>query len=109
MISALQEQNVQVAAGQIGQPPIADGQAFQISVRAVGRLTEPGGVRQHYFEDRGRWDAGAVEGRRPRGTGRGKLRCSLLRFNGHDAVGIGVTQLPGANALDVDKRRKPSW
>src|ERR1051326_3185953 len=31
---------------------------------------------------------------------------SLLRFNGHDAVGIGVSQLPGANALDVDKAVK---
>src|SRR2546426_12608209 len=39
VLSALQEQNVQVAAGQIGQPPSAEGQAFQISVRAVGRLS----------------------------------------------------------------------
>ena len=31
---------------------------------------------------------------------------SLLRYNGHDAVGIGVTQLPGANALDVDRAAK---
>src|SRR6266436_8505352 len=39
-VSALQEQNVDVAAGQVGQPPIKAGQQFQISVRAVGRLTE---------------------------------------------------------------------
>src|ERR1700738_141625 len=31
---------------------------------------------------------------------------SLLRFDGHDAVGLAVTQLPGANALDVDKAAK---
>jgi len=31
---------------------------------------------------------------------------TLLRFNGHDAVGLAVTQLPGANALDVDKAAK---
>ena len=31
---------------------------------------------------------------------------SILRFNGHDAVGLAVTQLPGANALDVDKAAK---
>src|SRR5262249_37686904 len=31
---------------------------------------------------------------------------SILRFNGHDAVGMGVTQLPGANALDVDRAAK---
>src|SRR5579859_2378154 len=39
-VSALQEQNVDVAAGQVGQPPIKAGQEFQISVRAIGRLTE---------------------------------------------------------------------
>ena len=37
----LREQNVQVAAGQVGQAPIAADQNFQISVRAVGRLTDP--------------------------------------------------------------------
>src|ERR1700758_5252634 len=40
VLAALQEQNVQVAAGQIGQPPTPTGQAFQISVRAIGRLSE---------------------------------------------------------------------
>src|SRR5499425_2577586 len=40
VLSALQEQNVQVAAGQIGQPPTPTGQAYQVSVRAVGRLSE---------------------------------------------------------------------
>src|ERR1700728_4994304 len=41
MVNALQEQNVEVAAGQVGQPPIRSGQQFQISVRAIGRLSEP--------------------------------------------------------------------
>jgi len=31
---------------------------------------------------------------------------SILRFNGHDAVGVGLSQLPGANALDVDRAAK---
>jgi len=31
---------------------------------------------------------------------------TILRFNSHDAVGLAVTQLPGANALDVDQGRK---
>jgi len=31
---------------------------------------------------------------------------SILRFNGHEAIGLAVTQLPGANALDVDKAVK---
>ena len=36
VVNALREQNVQVAAGQVGQPPAPEGQAYQISVRAVG-------------------------------------------------------------------------
>ena len=44
MVNALQEQNVEVAAGQVGQPPIKVGQQFQISVRAIGRLSEPSAI-----------------------------------------------------------------
>src|SRR5437879_12524506 len=40
VVNALREQNVQVAAGQVGQQPAKAGQAYQISVRAVGRLSE---------------------------------------------------------------------
>src|SRR5271167_4343813 len=40
VLAALEEQNVQVAAGQVGQPPARKGQAYQISVRAIGRLSE---------------------------------------------------------------------
>ena len=38
VVRALSEQNVQIVAGQVGQPPAPPGQNFQISVRAVGRL-----------------------------------------------------------------------
>ena len=48
VVQALREQNVQVAAGQVGAPPARAGQTFQMSVRAVGRLTEPAPVRQHH-------------------------------------------------------------
>src|ERR1700704_4941123 len=40
VVSALSEQNVEVAAGQVGSQPAIPGQQFQISVRAVGRLSE---------------------------------------------------------------------
>jgi HAE1 family hydrophobic/amphiphilic exporter-1 len=105
ILSALQEQNVQVAAGQVGRPPAANDQAFQISVRAIGRLTEPS-----QFDDiilKTGTDGTLV---RVKDVGHAQLGAedygSLLRFNGHEAVGIGVTQLPGANALDVDKAAK---
>jgi HAE1 family hydrophobic/amphiphilic exporter-1 len=101
ILNALQEQNVQVAAGQVGQPPVPSGQAYQISVRAIGRLTEP-----REFENivlKTGTDGTLV---RIKDIGRAELGAedysSLLRYNGHDAVGLAVTQLPGANALDVD-------
>jgi len=105
VLAALQEQNVQVAAGQVGQPPANSSQAYQISVRAIGRLTSP-----KEFEDiilKTGADGTLV---RLKDIGRAELGAedysTLLRFDGHDAVGIGVTQLPGANALDVDKAAK---
>src|ERR1700757_1678027 len=41
VIRVLREQNVQVAAGQIGQPPVPKGQDFQYTMSTLGRLTEP--------------------------------------------------------------------
>ena len=41
VVSALLEQNIEVPAGQLGQPPSDSKQAFQIPVRVVGRLTSP--------------------------------------------------------------------
>ena len=105
VLSALQEQNVQVAAGQIGQQPASNGQMFQFSVRAMGRLTEPA-----EFEDiilKTGTDGTLV---RLKDVGRAELGAedygSILRFNGHEAIGLAVTQLPGANALDVDRAVK---
>ncbi len=105
VLGALQEQNVQVAAGQVGQPPSNKSQVYQISVRAVGRLTDPKEFENIILKTG--TDGTLV---RLRDVGRAELGAedygSLLRFDGHDAVGIGVTQLPGANALDVDKAAK---
>ena len=41
VVRALREQNVQVAAGQLGQQPAAKGVAFQYTMTTLGRLTEP--------------------------------------------------------------------
>ena len=103
VVNALQEQNVEVAAGQVGQPPIRVGQQFQISVRAVGRLSEA-----TQFDDiilKTNADGTLV---RLRDVGRAELGAedysSDLIYNGHDSVGIGVTQLSTANAVDVDRK-----
>jgi HAE1 family hydrophobic/amphiphilic exporter-1 len=103
--NALAEQNVQVAAGQVGQPPSDSGQTYQISVRAIGRLTEPAQFDNIVLKSG--TDGTLV---RLKDVGHAELGAesydSILRFNGHDAVGLAVTQLPGANALDVDKAAK---
>src|SRR6185436_19137490 len=41
VIRVLREQNVQVAAGRIGQPPVPAGQDFQLTLTTLGRLLEP--------------------------------------------------------------------
>jgi hydrophobic/amphiphilic exporter-1 (mainly G- bacteria), HAE1 family len=105
VLNALEEQNVQVAAGQIGQPPNSGEQAFQISVRAVGRLTSA----EQFDNIILKTGAGGTLVRL-KDVGRAELGAESydvrVRFNGHDAIGFGVTQLPGANALDVDRDAK---
>jgi multidrug efflux pump len=41
VVTAITQQNVQVAAGQIGQPPVPRGQQFQLTINTLGRLTDP--------------------------------------------------------------------
>jgi HAE1 family hydrophobic/amphiphilic exporter-1 len=103
VVGALQEQNVEVAAGQVGSQPALPGQQFQISVRAVGRLSET-----TQFDDiilKSNADGTLV---RLRDVGHAELGAedysSDLDYSGHESVGIGITQLSTANALDVDRR-----
>ena len=103
VVSALSEQNVEVAAGQVGQQPAVNGQQYQVSVRAVGRLSEPAQFDNIILKTNS--DGTLV---RLRDVGHAELGAedysSDLQFNGQDAVGLGVTQLSTANALDVDRR-----
>ena len=41
VVAAISAQNIQVAAGQIGQPPVPKGQQFQLTINTQGRLTDP--------------------------------------------------------------------
>ena len=102
--AALSEQNVEVAAGQLGQPPSNQEQNFQISVRVVGRLTDPAQFNNIIIrntpnglvllKDVGRAEIGA------------ETYDSDLKYNGYNAVGVGVQQLSNANALEVDRAAK---
>jgi HAE1 family hydrophobic/amphiphilic exporter-1 len=100
VVNALRAQNIQVAAGSLGQPPAPSGQMYQLSVRAVGQLTNPS-----QFDDiivKTGANAALV---RVKDIGRTELGAetysSDLRFQGVSGVGFGVIQLPTANALDV--------
>jgi HAE1 family hydrophobic/amphiphilic exporter-1 len=100
VVQALREQNVQVAAGQVGAPPARSGQTFQMSVRAVGRLTEPSQFDDIILK---RADDGALV--RVKDVGRTELGAESYsqsaRYKGKNAIGFGVLQLPTANALQV--------
>jgi HAE1 family hydrophobic/amphiphilic exporter-1 len=98
--SALRDQNVQVAAGALGQAPAPAGQMFQLSVRVEGRLAE-----EAEFDNiivKAGADGALV---RLKDVGHAELGAETyateLRFQARDAVGFGVIQLPTANALDV--------
>jgi len=100
VVAALKEQNIQVAAGQVGQPPSSAEQPYQVAVRAHGRLVEPEEFADIVLR---RTSDGTVI--RIRDVARTELGAEnygqLLRFNGRTGVGLGIFQLPTANALDV--------
>ncbi|MCK8502390.1 efflux RND transporter permease subunit [Myxococcus fulvus] len=97
---ALQEQNLQVAAGQVGQPPSEEDQPYQLAVRARGRLIEP-----EEFGDIVLMRDASGRAVRMKDVARVELGAenygTLLRFSGKQAVGIATFQLPTANALEV--------
>jgi HAE1 family hydrophobic/amphiphilic exporter-1 len=102
VVDALREQNVNVAAGSVGEAPARAGQTYQVSVRAAGRLRE-----RSEFEN-------VIVKAAPDGTlvrladiadvelG-SETYSSSLRFQGVDAVGFGVLALPTANALEIQR------
>jgi hydrophobic/amphiphilic exporter-1 (mainly G- bacteria), HAE1 family len=102
IVDALREQNVNVAAGSVGDSPAREGQTYQISVRAAGRLRDAGEFENVIVKAGSEGtlvrirDVGSVE------LG-AETYSSLLRFQGLDAVGFAVVALPTANALDIQR------
>ena len=100
VIDAINQQNVQVAAGQIGQPPAPKGQDFQLTVRTLGRLANTEqfedivvktgeGARITRIRDIARVERGA------------KSYETYSSLNGVPAATVIVYQSPGSNALQV--------
>jgi multidrug efflux pump len=103
VIKSLQEQNVQVAAGQVGQPPIKAPLDFQYTMSTLGRLSAPeefGGIILKSgtageiirVRDVARIELGA------------KNQDQSCTLDGKPSVGLAVFQLPGSNALATADR-----
>src|SRR5271166_5126482 len=99
-IRVLREQNVQVAAGQIGQPPASKGQDFQYTLSTLGRLVEAEQFANivlntdkngeiTYLKDVSRTTLGA------------KSEDLMARLDRRPSSGLACYLLPGANALDT--------
>ena len=102
--NALAEQNVEIPAGQVGQPPSDPKQVYQIPVRVVGRLSDPTQFDNIIVKNTG---SGIVQ---IKDVGHAELGAETyvtdLRYNGQEGVGFGVQQLSNANALEVDREAK---
>jgi multidrug efflux pump len=98
VITAIQNQNTEVAAGEIGGLPQPEGQLLNATVTAQSRLqtpeqfrniivkADPSGARV-LLSDVARVDLGADN------------YSATIRSNGHPGAGIGISLEPGANAL----------
>ncbi|NOQ63478.1 MAG: multidrug efflux RND transporter permease subunit [Methyloprofundus sp.] len=100
ILNEMREQNVQVAAGQIGQPPVPEGLNFQYSINVLGRLTDIAQFEnmiiktgEHgnltFLKDVARVELG------------GKTYDISSQLSSVASSSISIYQLPGANALDV--------
>ncbi len=104
IIAAVMAQNIQVAPGQIGQPPTPSGQVNQYIITTLGRLesveqferivVKNNGQSLVYLKDVANIELGAQSY---------DQTCTL---DGKPSVALSVYQLPGSNALDVANRVK---
>jgi len=116
--NSLAAQNVEVAAGQLGQQPSDPKQQYQMAIRVSGRFNDPkqfdniviksssatatqtsttNGAGLVLFKDIGRAELGAENYNTD-------LRFFSNSFGGGEAIGVGIQQLSNANALDVERK-----
>lgn len=113
VIAALREQNVQVAAGALGRPPVPEGLDFQYTLKTLGRLESPDQfadivvktgedgqiiqLKDVVTPQRSMGDGRTIGGIQF-GAGFEDTKCML---DGVPASGLMVFQLPGSNALET--------
>jgi multidrug efflux pump len=102
VVRALREQNVQVAAGRIGQPPVPKGLDFQYPINAQGRLRDPSEFENVIVKTGARGEITRI-----RDVGTVELGASNVDvntyLNGKPSVTLAIFQRPGANALATAK------
>jgi multidrug efflux pump len=113
VVKAIKEQNVQVAAGQIGRPPVPSGQQFQYTMSTLGRLAEEDEFADIIVktglgnDEQGRTSSQVV---RLKDVARVELGAQqydqIARLDGQPTVGMAVFQLPGSNALQTAENIK---
>jgi hydrophobe/amphiphile efflux-1 (HAE1) family protein len=127
VVTAISQQNLQVAAGQIGQEPVPKGQQFQLTINTLGRLTDPEqfgdiilkaakGNPSVQSSQGGSSSPGApIAGRGPAPPATGIVRLrdvarvqlgsqqydQSATLDGQPSVALSIYQLPGSNALDT--------
>jgi multidrug efflux pump subunit AcrB len=103
VVQAITQQNTQVAAGQLGQPPVANGQVFQLTMSTMGRLAEA----EQFADMILKTDA---SGRLVRVSDVANIELGAqtydqtCTFNGQPSVALSIYQLPGSNALETANR-----
>src|ERR1700691_5692788 len=100
VVAAIREQNVQVAAGQLGAPPVASAANFQLAINTKGRLIDEADFENIIVKT---GDAGQIVrlrdvARVELGSDNYALRAML---NGRTAVAIPIYQRPGSNAIAI--------
>jgi multidrug efflux pump len=100
VVQAIEQQNVQVAAGQIGQPPTSSAQVFQYTMSTLGRLSE-----DRQFDEMILRTGEHGEVVRLKDVARTELGAlaydQICTLDGKPSVALSVYQLPGSNALET--------
>ncbi|MFO0951263.1 MAG: efflux RND transporter permease subunit [Isosphaeraceae bacterium] len=102
VVRAVEQQNTQVAAGQIGQPPVPRGQVFQYTMTTRGRLTDPDEFADMILKtgEQGRIVRLRDVARIELGAQAYDQTCTL---DGQPSVALSIYQRPGSNALQTSK------
>jgi multidrug efflux pump len=100
VINAVREQNVQVAAGVVGQQPTQESSAFQYTVTTMGRLKQPEQFGEIVIKQGANGEITRLKDVARIELGAKDYNSKLL-LDGQATVGLAIFQLPGSNALET--------